>query len=84
MYKDENAEELAASDSARSPMPGTVVKVFCKPGDSVKAGQSLCSIESMKMEFIVKATHDCIVDRVDAKAGEFVQQKQKLVIFKTD
>lgn len=82
LYRDENEESVAASDCAKSPMPGTVVKIFCKPGDEVKAGQSLCSIESMKMEFIVKATHDHIIDRVDIKAGQFVQQKEKLITFK--
>lgn len=70
-YKDED-EGSVKGDSAKSPMPGTVVKVFCQPGDEVKKGDSLCSIESMKMEYIVKATHDCTIDRVDIKAGEFV------------
>ncbi len=34
----------------RSPMAGTVVKVFAKEGDTVEIGDNLCAIESMKME----------------------------------
>jgi biotin carboxyl carrier protein len=53
-------------------MPGTVVKVFCKTGDEVTKGQALASIESMKMEYVIRATHDCTVGAVDMKAGQFV------------
>lgn len=31
-------------------MPGKVVKVNCKAGDDVKAGQTLMILEAMKME----------------------------------
>jgi biotin carboxyl carrier protein len=56
---------VAVSDSAKSPMPGTVVKVFVKAGDEVKAGTPLASIESMKMEFVIKATHDVTIGKID-------------------
>lgn len=55
----------AASDHVKSPMPGTVVKVFCKVGDVVKAGTPLASIESMKMEYVIKATHESTISKVD-------------------
>lgn len=38
-------------------MPGTVVKVFVEPGQEVEAGDNLVAVESMKMEYLVKATH---------------------------
>ena len=38
-----------------SPMPGRVVKVFVEPGQSVKKGENLISVESMKMEYFMKA-----------------------------
>lgn len=55
----------ALSENVKSPMPGTVVKVFCKVGDQVKAGQPLASIESMKMEYVIKATHECKIAKID-------------------
>jgi biotin carboxyl carrier protein len=31
----------------------------------VKAGTALASIESMKMEYVIKATHDCTIGKVE-------------------
>ena len=76
----------AAGDRASfvaSPMPGRVAKVFVKPGDSVKKGQNLVAVESMKMEYFVKATHDAVVGAVKVAEGEAVQMKQELVAFES-
>ncbi|MFD5277373.1 biotin carboxylase N-terminal domain-containing protein [Pseudarthrobacter sp. NPDC058362] len=43
-------EEGAADPAVRSPMPGTVVSVPVRDGDTVQAGQVLLSVEAMKME----------------------------------
>jgi acetyl-CoA/propionyl-CoA carboxylase biotin carboxyl carrier protein len=43
-------EEGAADPEVRSPMPGTVVSVAVKDGDTVESGQVLVSVEAMKME----------------------------------
>jgi len=48
-----------------SPMPGRVVKVFAKPGQSVKKGENLVSVESMKMEYFVKATRDGVISAIN-------------------
>lgn len=77
----ETVGSAVASDHVKSPMPGTVVKVFVKPGDSVKAGTNLASIESMKMEYVLKATHDCVIAKVDVQPGQFVNMKQKIISF---
>jgi biotin carboxyl carrier protein len=62
-------------------MPGTVVKVTAKEGDEVKAGDVLATLESMKMEYQIKATHDTTVSKVMIEAGQFVNMKQKLIAF---
>ena len=41
--------------SVVSPMPGRVVKIFVQKGQHVKKGDNLISVESMKMEYFVKA-----------------------------
>jgi urea carboxylase len=43
-------------------MPGRVVKVFVQPGQEVKKGDNLISVESMKMEYFMKATRDGVID----------------------
>jgi len=52
------------------PMPGLVVDVLVEEGQEVKAGQSLCVVEAMKMENILKAERDCHVSSIKAKAGD--------------
>ena len=49
--------ETGASDpQVRSPMPGTVVSVSVRNGDTVEAGQVLVSVEAMKMEHQLSAS----------------------------
>lgn len=72
---DEGEDGAAQQDSVKSPMPGTVVKVLAKEGDNVKAGDILATLESMKMEYQIKATHDSVIGKVLIEAGQFVNQK---------
>lgn len=41
----------------------------------------MVSVESMKMEYFVKATRDGIISSVNAKEGETVAMKQELAIY---
>ena len=59
----------------RSPMPGTVVAVAVSNGDSVTAGQTVLTIEAMKMEHPVVATLDGVVD-ISLKPGDLVARDQ--------
>jgi acetyl-CoA/propionyl-CoA carboxylase biotin carboxyl carrier protein len=59
----------------RSPMPGTVVAVAVANGDSVAAGQTVLTIEAMKMEHPVVATLDGVVD-ISLKPGDLVTRDQ--------
>ena len=52
------------------PMPGLVVDIHVQEGDEVKAGQSLCIVEAMKMENILKAERDGSVASIKAAAGD--------------
>jgi biotin carboxyl carrier protein len=60
-------------------MPGRVVKIFAKNGDVVKEGDTLVAIESMKMEYLVKAKVDGTVGKMLVEDGATVNMKQKLV-----
>ena len=65
-------------------MPGTVVKIYCQVGQEVKANDPLISVESMKMEFLIRATHDVKVKEIRVKEAQFVEQASKLIIFEGD
>ena len=63
----------AAEHRIRAPMPGRVVLVQARPGQSVSEGDVLLVIEAMKMELALKAPRDGVVDAVRASAGDFVE-----------
>mmetsp|Transcript_22020 Transcript_22020/g.34174 ORF Transcript_22020/g.34174 Transcript_22020/m.34174 type:complete len:373 (-) Transcript_22020:55-1173(-) len=69
------------SDVVKSPMPGTVVKVFVKPGQAVKTDDPVISVESMKMEFLIRATHDAVVKEVRGSEAQFVEMGAVLVTY---
>ena len=55
-----------------APMPGMIVTVAVKPGQAVKAGDPLISIEAMKMETQIRAERDGLVKTVHVKSGDTV------------
>ena len=65
----------------KSPMPGMVLKILVKTGDHVSKGDPLLILESMKMENILKATHDGVVADISAKEGTSVEKNELLLRF---
>src|SRR5512138_1314310 len=63
----------------RAPMPGLVVAVPVTEGQSVKKGQVILILESMKMQNELKSPRDGTIGRIRVKAGETVEQKQTLL-----
>jgi biotin carboxyl carrier protein len=61
-----------------APIPGTIVGVAVKEGDSVKPGQELFSLEAMKMKNSIRATRAGQIGRVLVKSGDRVTQGQPL------
>ena len=57
----------------RAPITGKITKLKVKPGDKVKAGQHLFSIEAMKMENVVIAERDFTVEKVLCELGGKVE-----------
>lgn len=68
----------------KSPIPGTVVKLYCKPGQEVKKDEPLISIESMKLEHLIVAQRDVKVKEVRAGEKAFVEMGAKLIIFEDE
>ncbi len=65
-----------------SPMPGLLTQVAVRAGQDVKAGEVLAKIEAMKMENILKAERDCVVDKLLANAGESLAVDQPIIAFR--
>jgi len=64
-----------------SPMPGLLVHVAVAAGQVVRAGERLAVIEAMKMENVVVAAHDGVVERVVARAGDSVAVDEVILEF---
>lgn len=56
----------------KSPLPGIIVEINVKPGDSVKKGQKIAVIEAMKMENEITADCDGVVSEIKVKVGDSV------------
>jgi acetyl-CoA/propionyl-CoA carboxylase biotin carboxyl carrier protein len=52
------------------PMQGTVVKVHVNVGDTVKSGETVITLEAMKMENAIASDTDGVVKEVKVKAGD--------------
>lgn len=71
-----------AGDSAgivRAPLPGLILDLMVKAGDTVKAGQNMMIMEAMKMENNVQAPHDGQLKQVFVNKGDSVQEGDNLV-----
>jgi 3-methylcrotonyl-CoA carboxylase alpha subunit len=79
VYSPATTGEAAGDRRVRAPMPGRVVIVRIKPGDTVAAGQELLVMEAMKMELALKAPREGVVAEVRAAAGEFVEADAVMV-----
>ncbi len=66
-----------------SPMPGLLVEISVQPGQEVKAGERLAVIEAMKMENVLLAVADAVVEQVFAKKGDSLSVDQPIVKFKS-
>jgi len=61
-----------------APMPGKILAVKAKEGDSVKAGDVLLVLEAMKMENDIVAPQDGVVASINVKVGDSVESGAKL------
>jgi propionyl-CoA carboxylase alpha chain len=55
-----------------SPMPGLLTAVHVAEGDTVFPGQPLATIEAMKMENILRATRQAVVQTIKTSVGASV------------
>ena len=65
-----------------APMPGVVVTVAASEGQTVEAGAVLLSLEAMKMEMQITAERSGVIERILVKAGDRVQAKDLLVVWR--
>ena len=63
------------------PMPGLVMSIAVQEGQAVKAGESLCIVEAMKMENILRAERDCTVAKINCAPGDSLAVDEVIMEF---
>ena len=69
------------ANHVKAPMPGLIIDLRVKEGDTVMPGDALLILEAMKMENMIKASAQSIVKSVKVKKGDSVEKNQVLIEF---
>lgn len=64
----------------KSQMPGKVLRLMCKVGDTVKAGDAVLVIEAMKMENEIKSPKDGVVEKLLVAVGKTIESGESLMV----
>ncbi len=64
----------------KSPLPGVILDIFVKVGDTIKNGQKVLLLEAMKMENNIDADRDGVVKEIKVGKGDSVNEGDVLLI----
>ena len=62
----------------KAPIPGMIVKILVKEGDTVSKDHGLLVLEAMKMENVIKSPGDCEIQEICVKEKASVEKGQIL------
>ena len=74
------AAPAAGGVQVKSPLPGSVIKVLVSEGQAVKKGDTLLTLESMKMENAIMAEADGTIKQIAVTPGQNVMQDDLLIV----
>ena len=69
----------AGANSITAPIPGVITAIKVAVGDSVSAGDEVCSLEAMKMNNAIRTTKAGTVAAIKVSQGDHVAHGQELV-----
>lgn len=72
-------DQMGAGGGIKALMPGRIVRVMVRKGDSVRKGGGLLVLEAMKMENEIQAPADGMVEEILVEAGQTVESGAELV-----
>jgi 3-methylcrotonyl-CoA carboxylase alpha subunit len=73
-YLAQAASAQVTSGELRTPLMGTILKTHAAVGDTVRAGDVVVTMESMKMEMKICAEHDGVLRSLTVAAGQVVER----------
>ena len=68
------AGQAASADinALTAPMPGTILDIAVKAGESVKEGQFICALEAMKMKNMIRSPRAGTIASIEVTSGQKV------------
>lgn len=76
---DQVASEAQNENTLKTPMPGKIIQVLIKEGESITADQPLMVLEAMKMEHTLRAPHAGMIKTIHFQVGDQVQEGESVV-----
>ena len=70
----------AGGTTVSSPLPGVILEINVKEGDTVKKGEKIMVPEAMKMENVIEATADGVIKSIKVNKGDSVMEGTPLAI----
>ncbi len=70
----------AGKNVVKSPLPGIILDIRCKVGDTIKKGQTIMILEAMKMENNILANADGRLAEILVNKGDSVLEGAELVV----
>ncbi|MCK5058297.1 MAG: biotin/lipoyl-binding protein [Candidatus Aminicenantes bacterium] len=71
--------DISGTEIIKTSMPGKVVKVLVKEGETVKSGAGIIIIEAMKMENEIQCRNSGVVKTIHVAAGQTVESDAALI-----
>lgn len=68
-----------SGEKIEAPMPGIIVDIKVKVGDTIKKGDLVAIIEAMKMETELLATKDGVVSAINVSKGQQVDMGAAII-----
>ncbi len=81
--RDAAEEEGRSADDIRAPMPGVVIEVMRADGETVQRGETILTIESMKLQTNITAPRDGVIARVGKAVGHSFDKDEVIVSLAT-
>lgn len=72
---------VSGAGTVRAPIPGVILTIYVKPGDTVKHGQELFIIEAMKMKNTIRSNREGVIAEVLVAPGTTVNHNTPIITY---
>jgi biotin carboxyl carrier protein len=70
----------SSQNSISSQIPGRVISISANQGDSVKKGDNIVVLESMKMQVAIKSPRDGVIKELKVKTGQSISRNDVVAV----